>query len=152
MFCYGLPSDCIASQKCDVLLRSSYDNDTDILSLELHSSTIDKDNYVAAGFDAGGRMSGIVAGCYTWKDQAVLKYSFNIYGGAKNEPIEDQSLVKGFTNGKASYADGRLHCTWQVEPSGVVTYKDHIFPLGANKAFIKLAKGPVSDGRLLSKA
>lgn len=149
MFCYGMGAgenyqDCIKTKNCLALLRTSYDNNTEVLSLELHSGLTDKDHYVAAGFGIEDGMNGIVGGCYVRGDKAVLAYSFNVY--PDNHPIDDQSLVKGFVNGTASFNNGKLRCTWQVEPSGLVAYDKEHFSVTFNQTFLKLAQGPTKDG------
>lgn len=145
-YCLGLPDGCVAKANCQVLLQSSYETSTKIVSLELHSGPVEKNTYVAAAFDSNnGNMSGLVTECYTWNDKAVIDYSFNVYGAHKNEQITDQSLVKGYKNSSASYEGGKLNCRWQVDASGKATYKTETVSFDA--VYIKLAAGPIKDGK-----
>lgn len=137
--CIGIPSDCVETGDCDLLVRSvSLVNREDGVKFELFGKVKNDRKWFAVGLSTDSSMGqDSVTECLILNDNTLdVRESFTT---GKRRPI----LVQGertFTNQSVKYQDGMLNCEWIRRPK--VVSNGHTFDIINQRYFVLLAYGP----------
>jgi hypothetical protein len=144
--CFGMPSDCLAKQNCEVLLSSkpTKTGADFVLYWVQHNETSGQDRWLGAALSENGHMGDAsVTECLLWKNHSVTVRQGVTQGHVGIDTVEP---VKGITEQKGVFKDNVVTCSWSRDAHTMVKNLD--FDIVNKKYHIMLAYGRISDGNL----
>jgi hypothetical protein len=149
--CVGMPTDCIAKQKCEVLLSAKPTQTGADFMLHWTRDPSSLDKWVSAGISTDKKMGDdSVTECIlsNHKNHTMVKVRQGLTHCKKTDSdcgVDTVEPVKGITKEIGTYGeDDVLTCSWSRAAETIVKTVD--FNIQKNKYYIVLAHGPTLNG------
>lgn len=148
--CFGLPSNCVEKEGCEIILTFRTMNDT--IRFELTGALGTRSGWVAMALSKDSKMGqDSVTECvylrgsvsaFEVRSQIIVRESWNTERPTKNNVLLPEEAKTIYDEG-AEYEDGIITCRWS-RPIHTVT-NGKIFDLRNDGIHILLAKGPIDS-------